>query len=106
MGNSCCSESRDKKDSKDSEKVKAIKREAAQRYQAADLDGNQIISFDEFFKLAGDLSKQLKVPAPTQDQVKKIFDECDSNKDHKLSFDEYLDATVKLQESLQKESSS
>jgi Ca2+-binding EF-hand superfamily protein len=64
--------------------------QAKHLFEKYDLNKNNLIEFDELRMLMTDLSKEIGIPQPTDEDVNKVMDDTDTNKDKKISREEFL----------------
>ena len=68
--------------------AKQLKGQLFELFKEADLDNNQLFSFDEFSSV---INKFL--PNAKPDQIQAMFDTLDANHDQQISYEEFLDDT-------------
>ncbi len=59
-------------------------------FQKYDVNNNGAIEFKELRTLMIDISKEIGIPSPSDDDVAKVMDDTDVNKDQKIFLDEFL----------------
>lgn len=55
-----------------------------------DFNKNNMIEPDELKALMHDMSKEIGIPTPSDEDVMKVMDDTDTNKDRKISREEFL----------------
>ena len=70
---------------------KDIKDQAILAFKKYDLDKSGFIDFKELKKLMNDLSDDIGIPRPSDDDLKAVIQDTDQNNDEKLQLDEFLE---------------
>ena len=70
---------------------KDIKDQAILAFKKYDLDKSGYIDFRELKKLMNDLSDDIGIPRPSDDDLKAVIQDTDQNNDEKLQLDEFLE---------------
>ena len=70
---------------------KDIKDQAILSFKKYDLDKSGFIDFKELKKLMNDLSDDIGIPRPSDDDLKAVIQDTDQNNDEKLQLDEFLE---------------
>ena len=70
---------------------KDIKDQAILAFKKYDLDKSGYIDFRELNKLMNDLSDDIGIPRPSDDDLKAVIQDTDQNNDEKLQLDEFLE---------------
>ena len=55
----------------------------------ADLNADHVLDYNEFRHGINKLSDDLKLPKPNDDEIKKIINKVDANKNKKIEYDEF-----------------
>ena len=64
--------------------------QATSYFERYDLNKNGTIEFNELKMLMTDISKEIGIPTPSDDDVAKVMDDTDINQDRKISREEFL----------------
>lgn len=68
-----------------------IKEQAIKTFNKYDFDKSGYIDFKELTKLMNDVSDEIAIPRPGEDDLKAVLQDTDSNGDKKIQLDEFLE---------------
>lgn len=60
-------------------------------FHEADKDQSGLLNFNELYLLAVETNQKLGQPAPTEGEVRILFNKSDQNKDRKINLQEFMD---------------
>ena len=61
------------------------------KFQAYDTDNSNFIEIKELKNLMNDVSREINIPEPSDDDIYQVLKETDKNNDNKISFEEFID---------------
>jgi Ca2+-binding EF-hand superfamily protein len=70
---------------------KAIEEQARKTFHKYDLDKSNYIDLHELKVLMLDVSKEIGIPEPSEEDLKQVLIDTDKNKDNKLQLEEFLE---------------
>eukprot|EP00330_Aristerostoma_sp_ATCC50986_P001789 CAMPEP_0114587996 /NCGR_PEP_ID=MMETSP0125-20121206/10815_1 /TAXON_ID=485358 ORGANISM="Aristerostoma sp., Strain ATCC 50986" /NCGR_SAMPLE_ID=MMETSP0125 /ASSEMBLY_ACC=CAM_ASM_000245 /LENGTH=109 /DNA_ID=CAMNT_0001784183 /DNA_START=59 /DNA_END=388 /DNA_ORIENTATION=+ len=70
---------------------KLLNETATKIFHQFDRDENKVLDRKEVDKLYDMMSRELKVPKPTAEEIDKVYDEMDKNKDGLIQQDEFVE---------------
>ena len=68
-----------------------LKDQALKKFKEYDFDKSNFIDLRELRTLMIDLAKELKLGEPSDDEIYQILKDTDTNKDKKISFEEFIE---------------
>ena len=70
---------------------KDIKEQALKTFKKYDLDNSGFIELKELKILMTDISKEIDIPEPTDEEITQVLSDTDQNDDKKISTDEFIE---------------
>lgn len=70
---------------------KDIKEQAIKSFHKYDLDKSGFIDLRELKKLMNDLSDEMSIPRPSEEDLKSVLEDVDENKDSKIQLNEFME---------------
>lgn len=68
-----------------------LEQQALIKFKTYDLDHSNFIEIKELKTLMTDVSKEIGIPEPNDDDIYTVLKENDRNDDNKISFEEFVD---------------